>query len=112
MNREGIPGRVARLRERLRREGADVFVLVVTERYNSESMAYLSGFRGSSGALVVSEDRNYLLTDGRYALQARAESPFDIVIIDGGSLQDKTADILRQGRWKTAGRSCAAPTAA
>lgn len=103
MNREGIPGRVARLRERLRREGADVFVLVVTERYNSESMAYMSGFRGSSGALVVSEDRNYLLTDGRYALQARAESPFDIVIIDGGSLQDKTADILRQGRWKTAG---------
>jgi Xaa-Pro aminopeptidase len=103
MNREGISGRVARLRERLGQEGADVFVLVVAERYNSESMTYLSGFRGSSGALVVSEDRNYLLTDGRYALQARAESPFDIVIVDGGSLQGKTADILRQGRWETAG---------
>ena len=98
-----IMGRIARLRELLAREKTDVFLLFVAERYNSESMAYLSGFRGRSGALVVSQDRQYLVTDGRYALQARAESPLDVLILDGMSLQGKTAEILRQGGWKTAG---------
>ncbi len=103
MSSGSIMGRIARLRELLSRERADVFLLFVAERYNSESMTYLSGFRGSSGALVISQDRQYLVTDGRYALQARAESPLDVLILEGVSLQGKAAEILRQGGWKTAG---------
>ncbi len=48
MTFEQVKERLSRLRQKMSVEGADVFVLVVTERYNSESMAYLSGFRGSS----------------------------------------------------------------
>jgi Xaa-Pro aminopeptidase len=93
-----IMGRIARLRELLAREKTDVFLLFVAERYNSESMAYLSGFRGSSGALVVSQDRQYLVTDGRYALQARAESPLDVLILDGMSLPGKNGGDPAAGR--------------
>ena len=98
-----IEARAERLLALLARKRTDVFVLFVTEQYNSESMVYLSGFRGSSGALLVSADMRCLVTDGRYALQAREQSPFDIIILDGESLQEKTAKILRQGRWRTAG---------
>ena len=68
MSSGSIMGRIARLRELLSRERADVFLLFVAERYNSESMTYLSGFRGSSGALVISQDRQYLVTDGLLAV--------------------------------------------
>lgn len=103
MNFEHVHERVARLRDALVRERTDVFILLTAERYNSESMVYLSGFKGSSGALVVSADRTFLVTDGRYALQAKDQSPFDLVVQNGESLPEKTAALLRAKKWRTAG---------
>jgi len=36
---------------------------------------YLSGFRGSDGALLVSPDESILLVDGRYGAQAKEQAP-------------------------------------
>jgi Xaa-Pro aminopeptidase/Xaa-Pro dipeptidase len=40
-----------------------------------ENRRYLSGFTGSSGALVITEKEKYFLTDFRYLIQVRAECP-------------------------------------
>ena len=98
-----IEARLARLRERMDRENIDVFFLLVTERYNSESLAWLSGFRGSSGAAVVSRCDAWLVTDGRYLLQAKKESPFELVSQGGASLPEKTGDLLRSRSWSSGG---------
>lgn len=58
-------GRLARLRERLERDGLPA--LLVT---NLTNIRYLTGFSGSAGLLFVLPERTVLLTDGRYATQA------------------------------------------
>ncbi|UCC59558.1 MAG: aminopeptidase P family protein [Dehalococcoidia bacterium] len=50
----------------------------------SENRRYLSGFTGSDGFLLISQDRAVLATDFRYIEQAYAEAPsFDIFRISG-----------------------------
>ena len=98
-----IERRLARLRERMAQDGLDALVLVVAERNNCESMEYITGFRGSSGAVIVSRDRSCLVTDGRYALQAKVQSPFELRMQGSGTLPEKTLEVLAEGRWQTAG---------
>ena len=67
--------RLSSLRERMR--AAEIDGLVVSAPSN---VFYLSGFRGSSGALLVTQDRGVLFSDFRYRLQAREQAPdFDFV---------------------------------
>jgi Xaa-Pro aminopeptidase len=63
-------GRLSRLRERMRTAGVDA--LAVSAPSN---VFYLSGFRGSSGVLLVTEERVLLFSDFRYRLQAREQAP-------------------------------------
>ena len=41
---------------------------------NEERIAYLTGFTGSAGFLLVLADKAVLFTDGRYTLQAREQT--------------------------------------
>jgi Xaa-Pro aminopeptidase len=50
----------------------------VTQR---ENVRYLTGFRGSSGFVIVTSGRLYLVTDFRYKLQARNETSGVAVVI-------------------------------
>ncbi len=61
--------RMARLRLRLKDSNAAA--LVVTHLPN---IYYLSGFQGSAGILIVEPTRATLVTDGRYSVQARAQT--------------------------------------
>ncbi len=58
--------RLAKFRQRLSELGADG--AIVTSR---ENVAYLTGFSGSAGTLVIAPGRAYLVTDGRYEIRAR-----------------------------------------
>ncbi len=62
--------RLTRLRARVAERGLDG--LVVSAPSN---VFYLSGFRGSSGALLITPDQVLLLSDFRYRLQAEEQSP-------------------------------------
>lgn len=95
--------RVNRLRALMAESGIDVFILAALDSYNGESMAYLSGFRGSTGALAVSADRQVLIADGRYLAQAAEQSPFEIVSAGGTPLIQKLASVLEEGGWRTGG---------
>lgn len=61
-------------------QGYDVYIVPSSDSHNSEYVpeawqrrAWLSGFTGSVGTLVVSQQKAWLLTDSRYWLQAEAE---------------------------------------
>ncbi len=57
------------------------------------NIRYLSGFTGSSGGLLVTEDRSILFTDGRYRTQARAETAGAHVVIG------KKAPAIQAAEW-------------
>ena len=85
--------RIQGVRERLWKLGADA--LLSTRPVN---IFYLSGFTGSSGALVVRPSAVYLLTDSRYALQSRQEAKSARIQITSGSLLEAVGTFIRRIR--------------
>lgn len=67
--------RLARLRAALEEKGLDAVLIA-----KPHNRAYLSGFTGSAGLLLISGDRAALITDFRYVEQAAAQAPdFEVV---------------------------------
>jgi Xaa-Pro aminopeptidase len=73
--------RVAALRAEIARRGLDGFIVPHADRYQNEyvppseqRLAWLTGFTGSAGAAIVTADRAALFVDGRYTIQARAQT--------------------------------------
>ncbi len=88
-----IEQRQARLDEVLEQEGLDA--LIVTDLVN---VRYLSGYVGSNGVLVTGPRRRVLLTDSRYATDARARTRGVEVVIAGRDLMDRLAEVVGTGR--------------
>ena len=72
--------RVTRLRDAMKRSGADFFMIPTADYHQSEYVAdffktreFFSGFTGSNGTLLISSDFAGLWTDGRYFIQAERE---------------------------------------
>ncbi|HEX5777511.1 MAG TPA: aminopeptidase P family protein [Xanthobacteraceae bacterium] len=70
--------RLNALRKELARRGLDGFIVTTADQHQNEyvpaceeRMAWLTGFTGSLGAVVVLGDKAALFVDGRYTLQAR-----------------------------------------
>ena len=72
--------RLEALRGRLHTAGVDA--LVVSSPPN---VRYLSGFTGSSGALLITANDAFLATDSRYAEQSAAEAPGFTIVVAGGN---------------------------
>ncbi|QJE71941.1 aminopeptidase P family protein [Aerophototrophica crusticola] len=94
--------RLAALRAELHRRGLDGFVIPRADEHQGEyvplranRMAYVSGFTGSAGAVVVLRDRAAIFVDGRYTLQVRQE--VDERLFEIRSLTDDF-----QGDWAAA----------
>jgi Xaa-Pro aminopeptidase len=75
-----LPERLAALRRVLAERGVDGFILPLTDEHRSEyipaaaqRLAWLTGFTGSAGLVIVLPERAALFVDGRYTLQAREE---------------------------------------
>jgi Xaa-Pro aminopeptidase/Xaa-Pro dipeptidase len=76
-DRTARPRRLARLRERLDRDGIDAYYGV-----RHEHMRYLTGFAlrdgedgAASGQFIVGRDEVVLFADSRYSIQARRQAP-------------------------------------
>lgn len=72
--------RLAALREQLKRDRLDGFVVPLTDEHMSEyvgayaqRLAWLTGFQGSAGTAVVLPEEAAIFTDGRYTLQVRQQ---------------------------------------
>lgn len=89
---------VIRLRSEMRKHGIFAYVVITEDFHGSEYVGgyfkvreYLSGFTGSAGTLVVTEDEAALWTDGRYFIQAAAE------------LSGSGIELMKQGEPETPG---------
>ena len=72
--------RLAALREQLKADQLDGFVVPLTDEHMSEyvgsyaqRLAWLTGFEGSAGSAVVLPSQAAIFTDGRYTLQVRSQ---------------------------------------
>ncbi|MBO9624496.1 MAG: aminopeptidase P family protein [Sphingomonas sp.] len=72
--------RLHALREQLKRDRLDGFVVPLTDEHMSEyvgayaqRLAWLTGFQGSAGTAVVLSEAAAIFTDGRYTLQVRQQ---------------------------------------
>lgn len=70
--------RLSALREELKRQGLDGFVVPISDEHMSEyigayaqRLAWLTGFGGSAGSAIVLADRAAIFVDGRYTIQVR-----------------------------------------
>ena len=94
--------RLTALREQLKRDRLDGFVVPLTDEHMSEyvgayaqRLAWLTGFQGSAGSAVVLPAEAAIFVDGRYTLQVREQ-------VDGkhwqyvGVPQSSTAQWLRE----------------
>src|SRR4051794_15727773 len=76
--------RLAALREQLKAEKLDGFVVPLTDEHMSEyvgsyaqRLAWLTGFQGSAGSAVVLPEEAAIFVDGRYTLQVRQQVSAD-----------------------------------
>lgn len=72
-----IQNRLKQLREKMKENHVDAYIVCTNDFHGSEYVGdyfktreYLSGFSGSAGTLVVTDDEAGLWTDGRYFIQA------------------------------------------
>ncbi|KAA2236336.1 aminopeptidase P family protein [Salinarimonas soli] len=89
--------RVAALRDALRGMGVHGFVVPRADEHqseyvppNAERLAWLTGFTGSAGTAVILLDKAALVVDGRYTLQAPAQT--DVSIVTPVALAEMTAE--------------------
>ena len=87
-----VKEKLKNLRERMAREGIDMYVIPTADFHESEYAGehfgvrkYVSGFTGSAGTLVVGKDEAALWADGRYFIQAERQ-------LDGS-----TIELMRMG---------------
>ncbi len=80
MENKIIKDRLTNLRNAMKQEGMDFYMIPTADFHNSEYVndyfkvrEYFSGFTGSNGTLVVWQDGAGLWTDGRYFIQADKE---------------------------------------
>ncbi len=74
--------------------------VVILSPYNRR---YLSLFTGSSGALVLTKDRRFLVTDFRYTVQAGEQAVDFEVVKQQGALLDSIAELTNELDIKTIG---------
>src|SRR4028119_414808 len=72
--------RLSALREQLKHDRLDGFVVPLTDEHMSEyvgtyaqRLAWLTGFQGSAGTAVVLSQEAAIFVDGRYTLQVRSQ---------------------------------------
>ena len=78
--------RITQIQKKLRDDSLDALVLVTYDSPradgNNKNVDYVSGFTGSTGAVVVSQADAVLVVDGRYTERAKSESSLRVVAAD------------------------------
>ncbi len=90
--------RLEALRDKLKQEAANYDGLFISK---PENRAYLTGFTGSFGYLLVTPDEAILFTDGRYTEQAASQAPgWKIVLVKRPFEDYMLPEIKRSGVGK------------
>lgn len=75
-----IEKRINKLREKMMENGISLYMITTMDFHMSEmtngyfkTLEYMSGFTGSEGKMIITENNVHLWTDGRYAIQSVKE---------------------------------------
>lgn len=90
--------RINKLREQLAIHRLDALLVV-----SPANCLYLSGFRGSKGYLLISEQRSFLLTDFRYLEQAGIQAPHMEIVELEKHFSETTAALIKSEGWSNLG---------
>ena len=84
-----IEARIGKLRKQLKKGNIDAFIVPRADEYlgeyvskKAERLAYITGFTGSAGQALITQDKALFITDGRYSIQSKAQIPTDIFEIE------------------------------
>ena len=93
--------RVKALQELMKRENLSAFVVPTADIHFNEYLpecfahrAFVSGFTGSAGVLIVLANAAHLFTDGRYWLQAEQELIGSGIVLEKQSSQHNFSNFL------------------
>jgi len=89
-----LENRLSRLRQSMARVGAEACLVVCLEGRNWENVFFISGFRGSHSALLVSQEKALLVTDGRYLRQAENQTSLEVTEQNSDGLLKTVKGIL------------------
>lgn len=103
--------KIEALRKLMKDKGIDAYIIPSSDPHQSEyvpehwkSRAFISGFTGSAGTVVVTQDKAGLWTDGRYYIQAEKQLEgtgiklFKAAQLDVPSFSDWTYEELSKGQ--------------
>lgn len=90
--------RISKVREILNQKHLDA--IIILSDYNRR---YLSGFTGTSGALVISKDEQYLITDFRYIEQASSQAKDFAIINRTNSIIEEVKNLLHDKQYDDIG---------
>ncbi|ABB14332.1 M24 family metallopeptidase [Carboxydothermus hydrogenoformans] len=82
--------RVEKLKKKLLKEGINAYF--ITKR---ENVRYIAGFTGSSGAVLITPEKNYFITDFRYVEQATKQCPGFIIEKHEDTIYSRVAELLK-----------------
>ncbi len=87
-----IPERIAEIRREMKAFGMDAYIVPTADFHQSEYVGeyfkcreYITGFTGSAGTALITGEKAYLWTDGRYFIQAAKQ------------LEDTTVELMKMG---------------
>jgi Xaa-Pro aminopeptidase len=98
MMNEVFAARLDRFRKELDERGLGA--ALVTKR---ENIRYMSGFTGTSASLVITGNRQILITDSRYTEQAKIQSPGWCVIETKSNTHETIGQVLSENGCKCLG---------
>ena len=102
-----VAPRVRALRAAMKDAGVDAFLVPRTDAHRGEMvpesearLAYVTSFTGSAGLAIIGSRKAALFVDGRYTLQAPAETDTKVITVleaAQGGLSPKIADYVTKG---------------
>ncbi len=90
--------KIEKVRHLLEEKQLDAVVVL-----SSHNRRYLSGFTGSSAGLIISKERNILVTDFRYIEQATKQAQSFEIVKQKTSLLDMITEVIKELELKTVG---------
>ena len=95
--------RINKVKKYLIENNIDGYIVFLSDDHGSEyickhfkSIAYLSNFTGSAGTLLITKEKSYLWTDGRYFLQASQQLASSNVILKKISIDESLLDFINE----------------
>jgi len=70
---------------------------------NIKNVRYLSSFSGSNGQILISKDKNYFLTDGRYSEQSKNQIAKDFQILIYKKFENTLKKLIKKDNIKKVG---------